>query len=356
MSFIDPFRTRIGAHVFTAVVIALGLAGCGRPAATPAPATPPIVVELAPVIYSDAAVPVRATGVLSRKAEADLAFKIGGIVAELPVRAGDRVVKDQVLAQLRLDEIDAQLLQARTSLAKAGRDLARVEKLQANAVATLENLQDAQSVVDVAAAQVRIAEFNRRFAVITAPADGQILRRAVEPNELVGAGKVILGFAADSEGWMVCAGIADADLVRLRIGDRAAITVGGGPGQVIAGRVTHISGAADAATRTTAIEIGLDSAPGGARSGMAVAVQLTPQPVAPRPVLPASVLIEGQRNTASIFIVDSGGDVARRLVVEVETIDGADAYLRTALPPSARVVVSGGEFLRDGGRVTIAGR
>lgn len=352
MSFsllISP-RRRIAAIL--ASVAALGVVGCTNREPPVAPAIPPILVELAPVTYSDAAVPVRVTGVLSRKAEADLAFKIGGIVEEIAVRAGDRVTKGQQLARLRLDEIDAQLLQAQTALAKAERDLARVEKLQANAVATLENLQDARSAVDVAAAQARIAEFNRRYAVITAPADGQVLRRMVEPNELVGAGKVILGFAADDEGWLVRAGVADADLARVRVGDRAAIAIGGT--DVGGGQVSHISGAADGATRTTAIEIALDSAPAAARSGMVVTARLTPQPVTPRPVLPASVLIEGQHATASVYLVAPGADVARRQVVELEALDGEQAFLRTALPRDAQVVVSGGEFLRDGGRVTVA--
>jgi RND family efflux transporter MFP subunit len=350
LSFLSSPHSRIAAIV--ASVAALGVIGCTKRELPVAPVVPPILVELAPVTYSEAAVPVRVTGVLSRKAEADLAFKIGGIVEEIAVRAGDRVTKGQLLARLRLDEIDAQLLQAQTSLAKAERDLARVEKLQANAVATLENLQDARSVVDVAAAQVKIAEFNRRYAVITAPADGQILRRAVEPNELVSAGKVILAFAADDEGWLVRAGVADADLTRVRVGDRAEISLGGT--DIGGGKVTHISGAADTATRTTGIEIALDSAPAAARSGMVVTARVMPQPVAPRPVVPASVLIEGQHDTASVYLVQPGSDVARRQVVELEALDGERAFLRTALPREARVVVSGGEFLRDGGRVTVA--
>lgn len=349
-----PLYSPLGRRVtaIAATVATFGMASCSNREPPAAPDIPPVLVELAPVRYSDAAVPVRVTGVLSRKAEADLAFKIGGIVEEIAVRAGDRVTAGQLLARLRLDEIDAQLLQAQTSLAKAERDLARVEKLQAHAVATLENLQDARSVVEVAAAQVRIAEFNRRYAVIMAPADGQVLRRAVEPNELVSAGKVILAFAADAEGWLVRAGLADADLARVRVGDRAAVSVGGA--EAAGGRVTHISGEANAATRTTGIEIALDSAPAAARSGMVVTARVTPQPVPPRPVVPASVLIEGQHDTASVYLVQPGADVARRQVVELEALDGEEAFLRTTLPRDAQVVVSGGEFLRDGGRVTVA--
>lgn len=313
-----------------------------------------MVVALAPVEYSDAAVPVRVPGVLSRQEEPELAFKIGGVVEEVLVRTGEAVKKDQVLARLRLDEIEAQLTQARSALAKAERDFARVERLQANAVATLEDLQDARTGVDVAAAQMRIAEFNRRYAVITAPADGQILRRLVEPNEIVAPGKAVLGFAADDSGWLVRAGVADADLARLQPGDRAEVTLSHAAEMTLPGAITRIAGAANSSTRTTEVEILLAQPPTAARSGVAVAVTLWPRPVTPRPVVPASVLIEGEGGVASVFVVRSGQDVALRQKVEVEALDGAKAYLRTALSPDLRLVVRGGEYLRDGSRVAEA--
>lgn len=332
----------------------IGLAGCGEQPPTPAPEPPPVAVALAPVQYSDAAVPVRVPGVLSRTEESELAFKIGGIVEEVSVRTGEAVRAGQVLARLRLDEIDAQLAQAHSALAKAERDRQRVERLQANAVATLENLQDARTAVDVAAAQVRIAEFNRRYAVITAPADGHILRRLVEPNEVVAPGRPVLAFAADGSGWLVRAGVADADLARLTPGDRAEIVLSDHAPNTLAGRLARIAGAANPATRTTEVEILLEPGPGAARSGVAVTATLFPRPVEPRPVVPASVLIEGEGGRASVFVVAPGTAVARRQPVEIETLDGTSAYLRTRLPTDTRLVVRGGEFLRDGSKVVEA--
>lgn len=346
-------RSRAGLSASLAL-LATTAGGCSRARSTVAPATPPVVVELAPVVYSDAAVPIRAPGILSRKTEADLSFKVGGLVESVLVRTGDRVVKDQVLALLRLDEFDAQLALARSALEKTERDLGRVTKLQAGAVATLENLQDARTAVEMAAAQVRIAEFTRRHAVIVAPAAGHILRRAVEPNELVAGGRVVLTFAADGEGWLVRAGLADADVSKLSVGDRAEITIEGGSGSALPGRITQIAEAADAGTRTTPVEIALETAPTAARSGFVVSVTLYPRAVVPRVVVPAAVLIEGAGDAANVFVVEAGATVARRRAVEVEAIDGAHAYLRTALPITARLVVHGGEYLQDGAQVQVA--
>lgn len=323
--------------------------GCSKPLPPAAP-QPPTPVELAPVTYTTTAVAVRVPAVLARQTEAELSFKVRGVIAAVDVRAGDVVEAGQVLARLQLDEIDAQVEQARSGWAKANRDLERVEKLQAGRVATFENFQDARTAVDLAAAQVRIAEFNRRFAVITAPAAGRVLQRRAEPGEWVDSGHTILVFAADAEGWIARAGLSDRDIARVRVNDLVELRTAGGPASAT-GRVSHISAAAEPATRTTPIEIALDQPPADARSGGIVAATIQPQPGPARPVVAAAALIEGADDTASLFLVEQGTDRARRVRVEVEAIDGTSAYLRTPLPETARVVVRGAEYLRDGAPV-----
>jgi RND family efflux transporter MFP subunit len=333
---------------------ALAAAGCSRPAPVAAHAAKPVVVQLAPVVYSDTALPVRASGVLSRKTEADLSFKIGGVVEAVLVRPGDVVSQSQVLAQLRLDEIEAQVTQARSARDKAQRDLARVEQLQASGAVAIESLQDARTALEQATAQARIADFNRRFAVITSPAAGRVLRRTAEPDELVAAGRPILGFAADADGWIVRAGLAERDVARVRLGDRAEVSGACLDQTKWAGRVTQISEAVESLTRTTQIEIALEAPPCTARSGFVAAVTVFPQPVAARPVVPATALIEGTGGAASVFVVDEGASASRRVTVDVEALFDTRAFLRTALPRAARIVASGGEFLRDGVAVEAA--
>ena len=333
-------------------VAAVGWAGCTKPVPVVS-ATAPTAVQAVPVAYSDRAVPVRATGLLSRKAEADLSFKAGGMIEAVLVRAGDTVKRGQELARLRVDEIDAQVAQAASVVEKARRDLARVEKLAAERVATLENLQDARTAVDLAAAQLRIADFNRKYAVIVAPEDGRILRRLAEPNEWVTAGREILAFASDAEGWLVRVGLADGDAGRIRLGDTATVTHAGPSAGLVAGRVAAISESADATTRTTPVEIQLDGAPGGVRSGAVVVATIQPRAVEARPVVPAAALVEGDARGASVFLVDESTRKVKRVAVEIEVIDGADVYLRTALPRGQRIVSRGAEFIRDGSEVTL---
>ena len=323
------------------------LCACSKQAETTAPPKP-VVVAVAPVAYSDEAVPVRVAGIVGRVSEAELSFKVGGIVEEVRVRAGDKVRKGEVLARLRQDEIEAQVVQARSALEKATRDLERIQRLREGNVATVENAQDAATAVAVAAAALRVAEFNRDHAQIVAPTDGRILRRTAEPNELAAPGKTILAFGSDTEGWLVRAGLSERDLGRVRLGDRAIVLDEELGSPEVTGTVRHIAEATDPATRTTEVEIALDKAIPGARSGYVVAVKLQPRAEAARPVVNPAALIEGSDRRAFLFLLEKGSSTVRRAAVEIASFEGDRVYLRTDLPRDAEIVTAGAEYLRDG--------
>ena len=329
------------------------LAACGRPptAARATAAVPPVPVRVAPVVSSARAIPVRVPAVVARRTEAQLAFKIGGIVREVTVRAGDRVEAGQVLASLDLQEIEAQLAQARSAVEKARRDRDRAAELRERDVVSTELAQNAATGLEQAVAALRIAEFNRRHAVIVAPAAGRVLRRLVEPDENAAAGRVAVLFASDNTGWIARAGLPERDAARLRVGDTALVIA---PGQApLAGALAQISEAADPATRTIEIEVLLASAPQEGRSGSVVELELQPGDVPARPVVPVTALVEGDGRAAHVFLAAADGRSVQRRQVAVHAVFAGQAYLATELPANARVVVTGAELLRDGTAVEI---
>ncbi len=328
------------------------LAACGRPAAQPAAATPPVRVRAEPVVVSTRAIPVRVPGVVTRRSEYALAFKVGGLVETVAVRPGDRVEAGQELARLDLAEIDAQLAQARSAVEKARRDLERAAALRESDVVSTELAQNAATGLEVAEAALRIAEFNRRHAVIVAPSAGAVLRRLVEPNDAVPANKVALLVASDDEGWIARAGVPESAATRLRVGDRATVSA---PGEApLAGVLAQISAATDPATRTTEIEVRLATPPAALRSGSVVDLELQPGEVPARPAVPVAALVEGDGQLAHLFLLGADNLAVRRQKVTVLAIDAGTAYLAESLPADTRVVVAGAEFLRDGAPVAVA--
>ena len=203
--------------------LSLALVACARGRAAAPPASDAVAVRVAPVSVDRIAPPVTATGTLGPKEEVTLSFKVGGVISRIFVDEGRAVRAGDTLAQLDLSEIDAAVVRARSAAEKAERDLTRAKRLYADSVATLEQAQNAQTGRDVAHAELETTLFNRRYAVIVAPASGLILRRSAEPGELVQAGKAILTLGSHARGVVVRAGLADREVVRVRRGDRAVV-------------------------------------------------------------------------------------------------------------------------------------
>ena len=310
------------------------------------PATP---VQVEPVAWCSNAIPVRATGVLALRSELDLAFPAAGVLQAVNVRAGDTVRKGATLAQLDLDDLDARVAQARATAEQARRDAARSRTLRESRVIGAEEDENAQTALARAEAALQSALFLRRYAVIEAPNDGRVIRRIAEPGQMVDAGQPILRFAMDN-GWLVRVALADREVTRLHIGDRAWIETTAAPGAPVPAVVTQIAAGSDPRTRTTEVELTPETAPDHFRSGFIVHVTLHPQPVPARPRVPLAALVEGQGRTAAVFVAVSDA-TAQRHEVEVEAIDGTHAYLRTPLPEGAPLVTRGAEFLRDGVRI-----
>lgn len=326
---------------------------CAAPQISFADDLAPLVVETISNRLTTEAVPILAPGVFERRTESVLSFKTGGLIQSVAVRPGDVVQTGQVLATLRLDEIDAHVAQAHAGADKARRDLGRVEALHRERVATLENAQDAQTALELAEATLRAIQFNRTYSVILAPSAGRILRRYAEPDELAAPGRPILAFAGEGGGWIARVGVSERDVVRVELGDRAELGWRGGSSAKA--HVRQIAEAVDPTTRTVDVELELTGpAPAGLRSGVVADVRIFPAPVAPRSVVPLSALVEGADRRAHLFVLAADGRSVRRVAVDIEAIERDFAYLRARLPAEAKIVTTGAEFLSDGRAVTVA--
>ena len=347
-----PVRYIPGLLPAGATVLVLLLTACRPSADTPVPAQLRRVVA-APVALTTALPPVEASGVLHRKLEATLSFKVGGVVTGVSVRAGETVRRGQVLARLDPVEIDAQVAQAQSAVTKARRDAERVGRLHVERVATLEQLQNARTGVEVAEAQLRVVEFNRRFAVIEAPAEGRILRRLAEPNELVASGQPVLVFGAEADGWIFRAGVAEREGRRLSAGDQATLLFRGPPDLTFPATITQVAEAADPQTRTFEVELSVPAPPAELRSGAVGRLTVAKPGSVARSRVPLAALLEGHGRTAFLFALNSDGRTVRRQRVEIETLLDDSALLATPLAEGSRIVVAGAEFLRDGETVAV---
>jgi RND family efflux transporter MFP subunit len=332
--------------------VLLLLAGC-QGNSTP-DATPNRTVAVAPVETAVLTEDLRAVGFLAPQDEARLSFKLGGVIESVAVEEGQAVRRGQVLARLRSAEVEAAVAQASEGAAKARRDLERGKQLFADGVATRENLDDLTTAASVAAAQLRSVEFNASYARITAPADGVVLQQLAERDELVAPGQPVLVVGGTKQGWVVKVGVTDRDVVQLRTGLPAKLQFDAFPAREFKGSIRTIARAADPATGSFQVEIGLnETAPGFGRGMVASALlpRISESTAAPTLVVSNTALLEASGDRATLLLVV--GDRAQRRDVRIGRLVGDRVEVLEGLKPGEQVVVEGASFVTAGDRVTV---
>ena len=343
-------------HVLSPLLLSgclIGIAACGNSAGQEE------TVELAPVrvveaVAGPSAPSIRTNGMLANEDEIRLSFKVTGVIKQLAVNEGERVRKGQKLAEIEQAEINAQVEQAQQSHEKARRDLERGERLYADKVISLEQLQDLRTQTALTEAALNSARFNWSYATIIAPHDGTVLRRLAEERELVQAGAPILVLGAQDKGFVVRTGLADREIVQVKLGDMAQIRLDALPGHTLQGHVTEVSGAADTNSGMFGIEVSVDPADLPLKSGLVAKLTIIPSTakVGERIYVPIGAIVEGSGRTAQVFVLDQKH--ARRREVEVAFIEGDRVALVGGLQAGERVITDGAQYLDDGEEVTIA--
>lgn len=327
------------------------VAGCqkDKPVALHDQALP---VALASIENKKLAKPVVISGILTSNSDAKLSFKIGGIIDAFYVREGDRVKAGQVLAALKMDEIEAQVAQAKSGFEKAERDYNRAKNLYEDSVATLEQFQNAETGLDVARANLKIARFNADHAKIVAPANGRVLVQLAEANEMIGPGHPIFMFASGQNAWAIKAGVPDREVVRLSVGDSATATFDVLKGQSFSARITEIAGGPDPMNGTYEVTLVLDDGCDVFYNGFVAQISIFPSKYEEEAVIPFEALVDAQGMQG--FVFTPGPDsTARKIPVSIDFLTDDFVAVRAGLDDVSHVITEGASYLNDGQRIRV---
>lgn len=166
--------------------------------------------------------------------------EFAGALSRLSVQEKDLVRRGQLLAEIRADEQRAELAEARSRIAEARADVAFYEVEADRNLQLIKSQTVARNAVDRAirdrdAARARlqnaVATAQRIEAIlekarITAPIDGVVLLRHVQPGETVAVGAQLFTLA-DLSKVRVEAEVDEFDIAGLALGSEAEITAEG---------------------------------------------------------------------------------------------------------------------------------
>ncbi len=236
-------------------------------------------VRMEAVARRDLVATVTASGNIRARRAVELSSDISAKVSELLIDEGADVQAGQIL--LRLDpaqyqagvsRAEAALSQARASqaqmeanLLRAQRDLDRLLALRQrdSLLVSVQQVDDAETAVEVAAAQLRSAQFGVSQAqasldeaedrlsktIIRAPISGKVTRLNVEEGETViigtmnNPGSLILTIS-DLSVIEVVVQVDETDVPQVSLGDSASVRIDAFPDRGFSGRVTEIGNSA----------------------------------------------------------------------------------------------------------------
>ncbi len=130
---------------------------------------------------------------------------------------------------------------------------ARYEQLmrQKNSTALIKQEQTVRlgqndAAIQVAAAQLNLAQLNLSYTVIVAPCDGTTGRKDIQEGQLIQPGQTIVDIVADGEAWII-ANYRETQLSNIAVGAEVEIKADAVPDVVYTGHVVAISRATGAA-------------------------------------------------------------------------------------------------------------
>jgi HlyD family secretion protein len=222
----------------------------------------------------DLAVTVTATGQLKPTHTVDVGSQVSGIVDSVLVDYNGHVKNGQVLAKINTEKLDAQVLQDEASLqsahAKVNDAKVTVVETEAEYKRMLDSRQrsklqivsqhdidtskaafgravvavtTAEAAVTQAEANLKIDVANVNFAVIKSPVDGIVLSRSVEPGQTIAASfsvTTLFEIAEDLRKMILQVNIDEADVGKVKVGQRVLFTVDAYPGRQFPGTITII--------------------------------------------------------------------------------------------------------------------
>ncbi len=314
-----------------------------------------VAVKLAPVKEGTYSQPVVSSGLISTEIESRLSFKTGGIISRIYVTEGQAVSPGQMLATLDLTEINAQEAQAKNNLEKTKRDLERAQRLYRDSAATLEQVQNAQTGFNVAEESFRIVSFNKRYATIQATTSGKVIKKFANEGELIGPGTpVLMVNSAGKNDWIVKIGLPDIDWVRIKKGDKCAVTTDAYPGVSFEAVVDVINEGADPINGLYQAEIKINPQGKKLASGLFARVNIIPSESQSLKSIPVEALIEGEGKEAFVFVVNADQKSVSKIPVTIAYLKEKEAVILHGLENVTEVINEGSAFLTEFSAVTVS--
>jgi macrolide-specific efflux system membrane fusion protein len=327
--------------------------GRGLLTARATPAAPPAFAR--PEVRTVAAT-VTATGTVRLRvgAEVRVGCQVSGIVKKLNVTVGSHIRRDEVIAEIDAQGMQARLAQALAQVAvaeqevrRADVELARAERLGSKGLVPRQQVEDltlaaqaARALLEKSRKDADVVETDLSYTVIRAPISGTVASVSTEEGETVAAAFAAPTFVTiiADHALQVIAMVDETDIASVAPGNPVIFTVEAHPMREFAGVVERIAPKATIVSGVVnydvmvAVNRGADSLKPDMTANISIRTSERQALMVPN----GAVHREGEQR---FVYVDEAGRLARRFV-SVGVREGGVTEIKKGLTASDRVVTS----------------
>jgi RND family efflux transporter MFP subunit len=314
--------------------------------------------------------------------KATLYAKVSGYVRWIHVDKGDRVKKGEVLAQLEVPEVEKEYQSAQAAVDESQAEYERAQtdatlkKLTYErtkgvrdsepAVVSPQEVDVARAASETAAGNVRLAKAHldkaradlaklkvlAEFAKVTAPFDGVVTDRFVDPGALIQAGANSLGSPVVSVARIdqvrVYTSVPEVNVAEISRNVKAQVRLDALQGRKFPGKITRFADAVDPQSRTMKTEIDLPNPGHRILPGMSGTVTLELSIDLHAVFLPDQSIRQDSAGNKYVYAVEDGR--LRKLQIQTGNDDGTVTQV-FGLRDVQAIVLSGAENLQEGSRI-----
>lgn len=184
-------------------------------------------------------------------------------------------------------------------------------------------------------------------APVESPMDGVVGKLFLDPGAAAAPG-VPVAAVVNVRKMKASAGIIEADIARVREGQKALVRVEAYPGEEFEGAVRTVSPLVDPVSRTTRVEVELANPDGKLRPGMYARVDIVVGEKDKAVVIPKTAVLH-KKGKSWVFVANDGTADMREVVMGYDDLDRVEIV--DGVREGERVVVSSLSVLQKGTRV-----
>jgi RND family efflux transporter MFP subunit len=298
--------------------------------------------------------------------EVTLFAKVDGYLEKLTVDKGDSVKAGDLIADIDVPELRANLVKYKAELELAQAEFKQMSDMATNnatnmpasdSEAAKNRLAVASGKLAVAKGNVQYTESLLKYARVTAPFGGIITRRYVDPGAYIPVPNAASTPEAaaivnltDFKTLRMQVAVPETEATHIKVGQSIRWTADDYPGEHFDGTVTRAYWALDKATKTMLTETQMANPGMKLQPGMLVNARIGIDKKGDAMVLPVEALVKEKTNSF-VYIFNDGK--AKKALVTVGFNDGTNVEIVAGVKPADLAIVPGQQALRDGQLVKV---